>query len=527
MTALAKKEADPSDTDSLPPTVPPAAPDEGAAHTGRYAAGAIIAGKYQLVSVLGEGGMGSVWVAKNRTLDVEIALKLMRAELAENVEGIAERMLQEARAAASIGHPAIIQVFDFGFSEAGDPFIAMELLRGESLAELLRRRGRLTPVRAAQTLLPIADALAAAHAAGIIHRDMKPENCFLSRLGDNKRLQPKVLDFGIAKLEQRAQDRLTKDGSLIGSPAYMAPEQLRGDPDVDARVDVWALCVVLYQMVSGRRPFEGDSYHASMWNVANAEPRPLAEHEVDEPELWAIIHRGLAKDREQRFSSMRELGAELARWLIARDVQEDICAASLKAWIESSAVPGYSLFPAEEPAQRGPEAVSEPSLLTQPEQVETRGTRRIGGALLPRGSSAPTVPTAMQQRPSAPAVSGRGWVWITATAAVSAFVGAAVFASWSSEPESEPEQPVTSAAPRAAPAAAPRPRAPAAAPSSARPASPPLGASASAPDEDAASSARDEATPERTRAATPPRRTAPARAPSRRAGHSELKNPFR
>ncbi|HTU63994.1 MAG TPA: serine/threonine-protein kinase, partial [Polyangiales bacterium] len=339
-------------------TAPPPAFDQGErkgpAVAGRYSEGAIIAGKYQLSSVLGEGGMGSVWVAKNRTLDVDVAIKLMRPELAEDIEGIAERMLQEARAAASIGHPAIIQVFDFGYSELGDPFIAMELLRGESLSQTLRRRQRLSPTRAAQTLLPVVDALLAAHARGIVHRDLKPENIFLTRLS-GRRLQPKVLDFGIAKLEQRAAERITRDGAVIGSPAYMAPEQLRGEANVDGRVDVWALCVVLYQMLVGRRPFDGDNYHASMWNVAHSPPPPIADQGVDEAELWEILLRGLNKDPKARTPDMRCLGRELAGWLLSRGVNEDISEASLRAWfLDEQAQQGqlHSFFPSQEPAAR-------------------------------------------------------------------------------------------------------------------------------------------------------------------------------
>lgn len=341
----------------------------GGARTGRYAGGALIAGKYQLGQILGEGGMGSVWVAKNRTLDVEVAIKLMRSELTDDVDGIAERMLQEARAAASIGHPSIIQVFDFGFTELGDPFIAMELLRGESLSQAIRRRGRINPVRAAQTLLPIIDALSAAHRRRIVHRDLKPENIFLARPAGH-RLQPKVLDFGIAKLEQRAAERLTRDGAVIGSPAYMAPEQLRGDPDIDGRVDVWALGVVLYQMITGARPFEGANYHASMWNIAHSEPRPLAELGVSDPELWRIVQSCLMKEPRARCPDMRTFGQSLAKWLLAQGVQEDVGNASLTAWLEEKAPSSAavrSFFPSNAPVREPPRDTGELS----------SGTRRI------------------------------------------------------------------------------------------------------------------------------------------------------
>jgi eukaryotic-like serine/threonine-protein kinase len=399
-----------------------------AVSAGRYSAGSIISGKYQLLEVLGEGGMGSVWLAKNRTLDVDVALKLMRAELADDVDGVAERMLQEARAAACIGHPAIIQVFDFGFTEHGDPFIVMELLRGESLAQALRRRNRVLPTRAAQTLLPIIDALSAAHARGIVHRDLKPENIFLARPA-GQRLQPKVLDFGIAKLLQRAAERLTRDGAVIGSPAYMSPEQLRGDRSVDARADVWALAIVLYEMITGRRPFEGEGYQAaSWWNVLNAEPRPISEHGLDEPELWQILQTALEKEAAARFPNIRAFGERLARWLLARGVQEDIGNASLRTWLDTErgqAGQQNSFFPSQEPGAN-PEVVllAAPSPALGSDAAESSGERPIQGV-------------SRERRAPPPGRSGRRLFWLTLVSACLAFVGAAGFAVWSAQESSD------------------------------------------------------------------------------------------
>jgi serine/threonine-protein kinase len=162
-----------------------------------YAPGEVIAGKYELVRQLGQGGMGSVWFAKNLDLESEVALKLIRAEV--EAEEADERLVKEARAAARLGHRAIVRVFDFGRTSQGDPFIVMELLSGETLAEAIAARGRIGAVKAVQTLLPIADALAAAHERGIVHRDLKPENIFLSR--ETRKTQPKIVDFGIAKVD--------------------------------------------------------------------------------------------------------------------------------------------------------------------------------------------------------------------------------------------------------------------------------------------------------------------------------------
>jgi eukaryotic-like serine/threonine-protein kinase len=311
----------------------------------RYGPGVVVEQKYTLVRLLGEGGMGSVWVARNLTLNSHVALKLMRADFAQAVPGAGERMLQEARAAAAIHHPAIVQIFDFGRTRDGDPFISMELLDGESLSAALKRRERLPPVRAVQVLLPIADALVVAHARGVVHRDLKPDNVLLARLADG-RVQPKILDFGIAKLDAPASPKLTLDGTVLGSPAYMSPEQARGQSDIDLRVDVWAFSVMLYELVTGCTPFAGESYNALLYAIMGSEPLTLAEHGLDEPELWAILARGMDKNRDTRFPNMRAFGRALAEWLLDRKVKVDITQAPLKPWLEASEGPALqpSLF---------------------------------------------------------------------------------------------------------------------------------------------------------------------------------------
>jgi serine/threonine-protein kinase len=311
----------------------------------RYGPGVIVEQKYELIRLLGEGGMGSVWVARNLTLNCHVALKLMRADFAQAVPGAGERMLTEARAASTINHPAIVQIFDFGRTRDGDPFISMELLDGESLSAVLKRREKLPAIKAVQVLLPIADALVAAHSRGVVHRDLKPDNVLLARLADG-RVQPKILDFGIAKLDVPAMPKLTLDGTVLGSPAYMSPEQARGQSDIDLRVDVWAFSVMLYELLTGCTPFAGDSYNALLYAIMGQEPLTLMEHGVDEPELWAILCRGMDKNRDTRFPTMRALGRALAEWLLDHRVKVDITQAPLKTWLETSQRPAAmpSLF---------------------------------------------------------------------------------------------------------------------------------------------------------------------------------------
>jgi hypothetical protein len=296
---------------------------------GPYRPGDIIAGKYELLRVISHGGMGWIWVAHHLALQVEIAIKLIRPDL--STETATERFINEARVAAHVEHPGIVSIYDLGVTERGDPFIVMELLKGEDLRELLRRTGRLSPISAVQLMLPVADALSTAHARGIVHRDLKPENVFI--VGLEQRIFPKIVDFGIAKPSWPCDRRLTRSGTVMGSPEYMSPEQALGIEDVDQRVDVWSFCVVLYECLVGRPPFFGN--HESTLNEILQKPIvPITDLGVREPELWTILERGLAKQREQRFQNTRALGRALAEWLLARGVDDDVCAQSLRAtWV--------------------------------------------------------------------------------------------------------------------------------------------------------------------------------------------------
>jgi eukaryotic-like serine/threonine-protein kinase len=310
-----------------------------------YGEGDVIDG-HRLEARIGAGGMGEVWTARNDTLGVRRAVKLIRAD-AGSAEST-DRLLHEARAAARLADPAIVRVFDFGRTERGDPFIVMELLEGEDLMSIISRRERLSPLKAVRVLLPVIGALSTAHEHGIVHRDLKPENIFLARLPDG-RVQPKLLDFGIAKLKNARDLRLTSAGSVMGSPLYMAPEQARGE-DVDERADIWALCVVLYEAITGQPPFHGHDRAGVMHAVATLEPEHPSERGVLEPVPWPIIVHGLEKNRDERWRSMDELGRELARWLLDNGVSEDITGASLDTgWLRDSR---RSVFASSLPPER-------------------------------------------------------------------------------------------------------------------------------------------------------------------------------
>ena len=272
--------------------------------------GQTFGGKYTAVERIGEGGMGTVYEVRHASLDRRFALKLLRPEIAQNTEHLS-RFLQEAKAAAAIGHPNIVTVSDFGEHTVGSrkiPFFVMELLRGASLATVLKAEKTLAPRRAAKIVGACAEALAAAHASGVIHRDLKPDNIFLT--GDGADF-PKVLDFGVAKMSGAA--RLTQIGMVFGTPHYMSPEQARGQA-IDHRTDIYSLGVILYECLAGRVPFEADTSMGVLTKQIFANPEPIERVAPDARRLGAlgsIVMRCLAKDPDDRYASMDELASAI------------------------------------------------------------------------------------------------------------------------------------------------------------------------------------------------------------------------
>src|SRR6478609_2721068 len=306
----------------------------GAATASAWVAGSVIDGKYQLERVIGEGGMGAVWRAQHLQLDLAVAIKVLRT--GRDQETMSARLKIEAQAAARLTHPAIVRVFDIDTTDDKDPYIVMELLQGESLWDVLEQ-GPLSGVEAVQTLLPIAEALTLAHTKGIAHRDLKPHNIFIAREGGHP--QPKLLDFGIAKLMTAPlpSGSLTESGVMLGSPDYMSPEQARGRSDVDHRADIWQFCVVLYEALTTRTPFEGDNYNALMRAIVEDEMAPLPLGQGTDQRLADLVSWGLRKERDERPDSMQSLGRHLAEWLVSRGVSEDICGSALSSkWLAPS-----------------------------------------------------------------------------------------------------------------------------------------------------------------------------------------------
>jgi serine/threonine-protein kinase len=273
--------------------------------------GKIIGGKYEILKLLGEGGMGAVYEARHVEIRQHVALKLLHFQLARDQE-IRQRFFREAMSAGEIGHENIIQMHDIGRDATGSIYLVMELLKGESLAERVRREGALPVDRAVDIMLQTLDALAASHAKGIVHRDMKPENVFLCRLGGRDDFV-KILDFGIAKVKDPADgESLTRTGTMLGTAAYMAPEQIAGDREADHRMDVYACGVILYQMLSGRVPFDATSVHGVIYRIMNEDPPALSEMRQGLPAgVEEIVRRAIARNRDLRFQTAADFAQAL------------------------------------------------------------------------------------------------------------------------------------------------------------------------------------------------------------------------
>jgi serine/threonine protein kinase len=261
-----------------------------------------IAGKYLLLAHLGQGGMGSVFEARHEELGKKVAIKFLLPELTHDRVG-ATRFKQEARVAAATGHRSIIDVYDIGETDEGSIFLVMELLKGESMGRSLERQGTISVALASYIVGQVLSALHAAHEHGVVHRDLKPDNVFLLQTGQALP-EVKLLDFGAARMVDSTDpaDRLTTTGMVLGTPFYMAPEQARGDQELDRRVDVYAAGVLLYESLTGVVPFRAGSLLAVLNRIIEAPLVPPREHDPTIPAgLDALICRALAKDRAERF----------------------------------------------------------------------------------------------------------------------------------------------------------------------------------------------------------------------------------
>jgi eukaryotic-like serine/threonine-protein kinase len=284
--------------------------------------GATLAGRYQIVRRIGEGGMGAVYEAKHTVIGKRVAVKVLLEKFLTKSDFVA-RLLQEARLASSIGHENIVDVTDFGTTDDGRSFVVMEFLDGEALSQLVMREAPLPIERSLRIARQVASALGAAHAKGIYHRDVKPENVYLIKRADADFV--KVVDFGISKAVKQggAEEgpevyRLTHTGLLLGTPLYMSPEQARGDEDIDHRVDIWALGVMMYECLTGEVPFRANNYLGIISQVLTHTVAPPSKlrPELGIPDaVEAVVMRAMEKNRAHRYGAMADLEHDLERLL--------------------------------------------------------------------------------------------------------------------------------------------------------------------------------------------------------------------
>jgi serine/threonine protein kinase len=275
-----------------------------------FAPGAVVAGKFRVVRTVGVGGMGKVYEVEHELTRHRRALKVLHPSASANV---VERFLRETTAAARIANSHIAETFDAGRLETGEPYLVMELLEGETLEERLHRVGPIAPGELAELVHQACDGIHAAHEAGIVHRDLKPDNLFVT--ARNGRPFLKILDFGISKFDETRTGApgITKEGAKMGTPYYMAPEQVRGGATIGARTDVYALGVILYECASGHRPYEAAHVEQLAIHIHEGKAVPLEERMPSLPRaLCRIVHQAMAVDPRRRFPSARALGEALA-----------------------------------------------------------------------------------------------------------------------------------------------------------------------------------------------------------------------
>jgi len=282
--------------------------------------GLVLAGRYRLESKLGEGGMGTVWKAEHLVLCAPVAVKVLDRDVSRDQEAH-DRFIREARSAAALRSPHVVQTLDYGI-DGGFPYIAMELLEGETLAERLTRQKRLSPLETARIITHVARAVGRAHEAGIIHRDLKPENVFIVKNEDAE--ISKVLDFGVAKVETAnlgPKGTRTRTGSLLGTPFYMSPEQAQGNKTIDARSDLWSLGVMTFECLTGKRPFESEGLGDLVLQIC-VRDIPKLSAEANLPARYdEWFERACARDPENRFQTAKEL-AEALREVVGYEARE-------------------------------------------------------------------------------------------------------------------------------------------------------------------------------------------------------------
>ena len=336
--------------------------------------GSIVADRYHVVRKLGEGGMGQVYLAEHVKMGRNSALKVIHPRMMKDVDAIS-RFNREAASASRISHPNVAAIYDFGETADGIIYLAMEFVDGPSLTKLIADRGPLPPKRAAEIARQTAEALTVAHDMGIVHRDLKPDNIMIGTTRDGADLA-KVVDFGIAKMADSTSQKLTKTGGVVGTPDYMSPEQLAGDP-VDGRSDIYSLGLVTFSMLTGTLPFPGDSAQESMIKRLTDKPKTLSEVRPEgrwPSEIQPVLDKALERDANRRYQTAIDFARALTR-AVEHAGDETAVAITRGA---SASVPATRIAPHVAPRLLGNEANdSAPALSSQKRRIAL--TSVIGG----------------------------------------------------------------------------------------------------------------------------------------------------
>jgi serine/threonine-protein kinase len=289
--------------------------------------GQVIESKYRITRLIGTGGMGAVYEGENVLIRRRIAIKVLHADSATNSD-IIRRFEREAQAAGEIGNDHILEVLDLGSLPNGDRFMVMEYLDGETLAQRIERFGKLTPQQVAPIARQFLTALVSAHAAGIIHRDLKPENIFILRSKAGRTDFVKLIDFGVSKFSRpfkEGEHRMTRANAVLGTPCYMSPEQARGASETDVRSDIYSCGVILFESVTGRLPFEGESFNDLMFKIALSDAPSVLEHVPTlDPAFAALVGRAVARDPNDRFPTAQAFAEALDAWMYANHLTDSL-----------------------------------------------------------------------------------------------------------------------------------------------------------------------------------------------------------
>ena len=306
--------------------------------------GSVIADRYHVISKLGEGGMGQVYLAEHVRMGRKSAVKVMNPSMVNDADAIS-RFNREASNASRISHPNVAAIYDFGETTDGIIYLAMEFVEGEPLTTLIEKQGALPAARAASIVRQTGEALAVAHDLGIVHRDLKPDNIMIAKDREGADCV-KVVDFGIAKAANSDVQKVTRTGLVVGTPEYMSPEQLAGDP-LDGRSDIYSLALVAFNMLTGRLPFPSETAQESMIMRLTERPRTLSEMKPNinwPPALQAVLDKGLARDARERYTSASEFGRDLSAAL--ERVPQTVETEAKTSIIASAAVPATRVAPA-------------------------------------------------------------------------------------------------------------------------------------------------------------------------------------